>query len=83
MCKLNLQKKWPHETSFTNESYFITLGLPLNGSSFGIKETGVLNIPFTLTVHHIFKYIRHILTAPRSPDIRHVIQLLDLSIVMA
>ena len=36
MCKLNLQKKWPHETSFTKEAHIITLGLPLNGSSVGI-----------------------------------------------
>ena len=43
MCKLKLQKKWPHETSFTNEAYIITLGLPLNGSSFGIQETGVFS----------------------------------------
>ena len=42
MCKLNTQKKWPYETSFTNEAYIITLGLPRNGSSFGIQETGVL-----------------------------------------
>lgn len=33
---LNVQKKWPHETSFTNEAYIVTLGLPLNGSKFGI-----------------------------------------------
>ena len=42
MYKLNLQKKWTHKTSFTNEAYIITLGLPLNGPNFGIKETGVL-----------------------------------------
>ena len=35
MGKLVLQKKWPHETSFTNEAHIITLGglgLKLNGS---------------------------------------------------
>ena len=37
-CKLILQTKWPHETSITNEAYIVTLGLPLNGSSFGILE---------------------------------------------
>ena len=36
MCKLNLQKKWPHETPFTKEAHTFTLGLSLNGSSFGI-----------------------------------------------
>ena len=36
MCKLNLQKKWPHETPFTKEAHTFTLGLSLKGSSFGI-----------------------------------------------
>ena len=33
-CKLILQTKWPHETSYKNEAYIVTLGAPLNGSSF-------------------------------------------------